>query len=149
MNSGSALFPHANVVAGVLVLIVGFVMHWLAQLLSVIDWKLGTRLGLQEKGLLPEYLVYERAIAVADAAIGWVYGIAALGLLLNAQWGYALAWIPGSILVYHAVMAWFWERNRRAAGQRYWRESMRITWCMANLGTGALTLLVAWAGKTG
>lgn len=145
----SDLFPYANVVAGVLILLVGFVFHWLGQFISVIDWDLGTRLGLQEKGMPREYKVYEHAIAVADSAIGWVYGVVAIGLLIDASWAYQLAWIPGSILVYHAVSAWAWERNRRAAGHRLWSDSMRTGWCSANAATGILALLVAWAGKAG
>ena len=64
----SALFPYANIVAGVMVFILGFCGHWLGQLVSVVNWELATRLGLQEAELLPEYKVYEHAIAVADTA---------------------------------------------------------------------------------
>ena len=143
------LFPYANIVAGVLILIVGFCFHWLGQLVSVLNWDLGTRLGLQERELPPEYKVYEQAIAVADPAMGWLYGVAAVGLLLNAEWGYKLAWIPGSILLYHAISAWVWEANRRNAGHRLWSNSLRIGWCTANAVPGVFALLVAWAGKTG
>ncbi len=108
------IFPYANIVAGVLVLIVGFGFHWIGQLFSVLDWERATRIGLQEKTLLPEYKVYEHGIAVADVTIGWIYGIAGLGLILNAEWGYRLAWIPGSILIYHGISAWVWEGNRRS-----------------------------------
>ena len=52
----SGLFPYANILAGLLVLLVGFGFHWLGQLVSVINWKLAPRLGLREKDLLPEYL---------------------------------------------------------------------------------------------
>jgi len=145
----SSLFPYANIVTGILVFVVGFCAHWLGQLISVLDWDLATRLGLQEKRMLSEYKVYEHAIAVADTAMAWLYGVAAVGLLLDAEWGYKLAWIPGSILLYHAISAWVWERNRRAAGQRLWPESLRIGWCSANAMTGVLALLVAWAGKIG
>ena len=143
------LFPYANIVAGVLIFIVGFCFHWLGQFVSVLNWDLATRLGLQEKDLPSEYKVYEHAIAVADTAMGWLYGVAAVGLFLNAEWGYKLAWIPGSILLYHAISAWVWEANRRAAGQRLWSNSMRIGWCAANAVTGAFVLQMAWAGKTG
>jgi hypothetical protein len=97
--------------------------------------------------LPPPYRVYEHAIAVADVVLGWIYGVAAVGLLLGAEWGYTLAWIPGSILVYHAVSAWTWEANRRKAGQQLWRDSMRIAWCGANIFTGLLALAVAWVGR--
>jgi hypothetical protein len=67
----SPLFPHANIVTAVLVFIVGFCAHWLGQLISVINWDLATRYGLQEKGLPAEYKVYEHAIAVADSLLAW------------------------------------------------------------------------------
>jgi hypothetical protein len=145
----SHLFPYAHVVAGVLLFIVGFCFHWLGQLISVCNWGLATRLGLQEKEMPPEYKVYEHAIAVADSAMAWLYGVAAVGLLLNAEWGYMLAWIPGSILLYHAISAWVWEGNRRKAGRRLWSNAARIGWCSANACAGVLALLVAWAGGTG
>lgn len=144
----SLLFPYANIVAGVLIFIIGFCFHWLGQLISVLNWDFATRVGLQEKGLLPEYKVYEHAIAVADTAMAWLYGVAAVGLFLNAEWGYKLAWIPGSILLYHAISAWAWEGNRRRAGRQLWSNLMRIGWCSANALTGILVLFVAWAGAT-
>ncbi len=145
----SALFPYANIVAGILMFAVGFCFHWLGQFISVMNWNLATRIGLQEKKLHPEHKVYEHAIAVADTAIGWLYGVAAVGLFINAEWGYRLSWIPGAILLYHAISAWVWEGNRRAAGRGLWSNAMRIGWCTANAITGLLALLVAWSGKTG
>ena len=139
-----ALFPYAHLVTGTLVLLVGFGAHWLGQLVSLLNWELATRLGLQEKDLLPEYRVYEHAIAVADVSVGWIYGLAGVGLLMNAGWGYRLAWIPGAILVYHAISAWFWEGNRRQAGHGLWSDALRIAWCGINLVTGVLALLTAW-----
>lgn len=138
-----------NIVAGVLIFIVGFCFHWIGQLVSVLNWDAAIRLGLVEKNLPSEYKVYEHAIAVADTAIGWVYGVSAVGLLQNAAWGYTLAWIPGSILLYHAISAWVWEANRRAAGHRLWSNALRIGWCSINVITGVLALLVAWTGKAG
>jgi len=143
----SDLFPYANIVAGILIFIVGFCAHWLGQLISVVNWDFATRIGLQENNLLPEYKVYEHAIAIADSAIGWLYGVAAIGLLLDAEWGYKLAWIPGSIFLYHAISAWAWETNRRAAGKRYWSDALRIGWCSVNVVTGLFSLIVAWVGK--
>ena len=143
-----ALFPYANIIAGVLILIVGFGFHWLGQLVSVLNWELATRTGLQEKEMPPAYKVYEHAIAVADTALGWLYGIAAVGLFLDTEWGYKLAWIPGSILLYHSISAWVWEANRRKAGRGLWSEKMRIGWCAVNAVTGVLAILVAWAGKS-
>ena len=145
----SPLFPYANIVAGVLLLIVGFCGHWLGQLVSVWNWDLATRLGLQERNLPPAYKVYEHAIAVADTAMAWIYGVVAVGLFLDAQWGYKLAWIPGSILIYHTISAWMWEANRRAAGHRLWTDALRIGWCAANAVAGGLALVLAWVGKGG
>ena len=122
----SPLFPHSNIVAGVLVFIIGFCGHWIGQLISVLNWDLAKRIGLQEKEMIPEFKVYEHAIAVADVAIGWIYGVAAVGLFLNAEWGYKLVWIPGAILLYHAISAWVWEANRRKAGHPLWTNALRI-----------------------
>ena len=139
------IFPYANVVAGALVLIVGFGIHWGAQFLSVIDWDLGTKLGLQETGMRPEHKNYEQAIAAADSLIGWTYGVAGVGLLIDAPWAYAWAWIPGAILTYHALQFWFWTRNHRRSGDHYstTKDPTRTVWTLANLGTGVLTMLVA------
>ena len=143
------LFPYANSIAAMMIFIVGFCFHWLGQLISLLNWDLATRLGLQESALLPEYRVYERAIATADVALGWIYGLAALGLWFDFEWGYRLAWIPGSILLYHAISAWFWEKHRRAAGHRLWSEPLRIGWCAINAATAVLALLLAWTGPPG
>jgi predicted MFS family arabinose efflux permease len=139
------IFPGANIVAGVLVLLIGFGIHFCAQLISVIDWELGTRLGLQETGMRPEHKNYEHAIAVADSLIGWTYGIAGVGLIIDASWGYAWAWIPGAILTYHALQFWFWTANHKKSGDHYstTKNPMRWVWAAANLVTGVLTLLVA------
>ena len=66
------VFPYDNVIAGVLVLVVAFGLHWIGQGLSVVNWQLATRLGLQERGMPGEFKNYEHAIAVADVLIGWV-----------------------------------------------------------------------------
>lgn len=132
-----------HIIAGILVLIVGFVFHWIGQFISVLNWEYATKIGLQED-MPPEYKVYEHAIAKADSAIGWIYGIAGLGLLLDADWGYKLAWIPGSVLVYHAISFWFWTANRRAAGYRMESDALRIGWTIGNLVTGLLAIALAW-----
>ena len=139
------IFPAANVVAGVLVLLVGFGIHFLAQGLSVLNWELGTKLGLQEAGMRPEHKNYEHAIAVADVLLGWSYGVAGIGLILDASWAYPWAWIPGAILTYHALQFWFWTGNHRKSGDHYstTRNPMRTVWAVANFGTGVLTMLVA------
>ncbi len=142
------LFPHDNVVAGGLVLVVGFVFHWVGQGFSLLDWERAERMGLQERDMLPEHRVYEHAIAVADVAIGWVYGVAGVGLVMGAPWGYKLAWIPGAILVYHALSFWMWTGNQRRAGHTTssTKQPFRLGWTLANLVTGVLALLVAWNG---
>ncbi|MCP4580310.1 MAG: hypothetical protein GY839_01735 [candidate division Zixibacteria bacterium] len=141
------IFPYSNIVAGILVLIVGFIFHWLGQLISIIDWDIATKLGLQEKELPPEYKVYEHANAIADVAIGWLYGIAGFGLLLGVSWGYKLAWIPGAILLYHGISFWFWNVNQRNSGHKLNSDTLRIGWTTANLITGLLAITVAWNGS--
>lgn len=137
------LFPYANVVAGVLVLLVGFGFHFCGQLVSVVNWRLATKWGLQESNLRAEYKVYEHGIALADVLMGWLYVVAGVGLVIDAAWGYALASIPGAILSYHAISFWFWTRNRRKAGDRYYSTGFRAIWSASNLATGILALLVA------
>lgn len=101
------LFPYDNIVVGALVLLVGFIFHWLGQLVSVINWDFATRIGLQESNLPKEYKVYEHAIARADCLIGWLHGLAGIGLLLNLSWGYQILWFPGIVLLYHSLSFWF------------------------------------------
>ena len=76
------LFPYDNIVIGILIFIIGFIFHWLGQLISVINWNFALKIGLQESALPKEYKVYEHAIAVADSLLGWIYGVAAIGLSL-------------------------------------------------------------------
>ncbi|NIM91663.1 MAG: hypothetical protein GTO17_12030 [Candidatus Aminicenantes bacterium] len=140
------IFPYANIIAGVLVLIVGFIFHWVGQLICLINWELATKIGFAEKGMIPEYRVYEEAIAVADVLIGWIYGIAGIGLILGTTWGFKLAWFPGVILVYHSLSVWFWTNNQRKAGHRLMSDSARIIWSLANFITGILAILIAWHG---
>lgn len=139
------IFPWANIVAGVLVLLVGFCFHFGGQLVSLVDWDRATKWGLQEAGLRPEHKSYERAIAVSDVLIGWTYAIAGFGLVIDASWAYAWAWIPGAVLSYHALGFWFWTGNHRRNGDHYatTRTPFRLTWTVVNLGTGILTLFVA------
>lgn len=138
------LFPYSNIIVGTMILIVGFGFHWVGQLISIMNWELAERFGLQEKNLTPQYKVYEHAMAAADSVTAWVYGVAAVGLIMNADWGYELAWIPGAILIYHAISAWVWEKNRRKMGHKLWSETMRIGWCSFNAITGILAIAVAW-----
>ena len=140
------LFPYANVVAGILVLIVGFGFHFVGQLISVLSWDTALRLGLQDRAAPAAYYPYEHGTAVADVLIGWLYPIAAVGLLMDAAWAYELAWIPGAILLYHSLNSWFWEADRRAAGHKIQSEAFRVVWCGGNFAAGLLTILVAWGG---
>ena len=140
----SLLFPYDNIVIGILIFIVGFLFHWIGQLVSIINWDFATKIGLQELNMPKEYIAYERAIAVADSIIGWIYGLAALGLILGTNWGYKLAWFPGVILIYHSLSFWFWTGNRRKAGHVLTPAPLRIGWTIANFVTGALTVLFVW-----
>ena len=137
------LFPFVNIVVGTLVFIVGFIIHWLGQLISVINWDLAKKIGIQEKKMLPEFEVYEHAIAVADVLIGWVYGIVAVGLLLNASWAYVFAWIPGVVLIYHSLFYWVMIGNQNKSGHPTTSTTFRITWFLLNFITGILTILIA------
>jgi hypothetical protein len=137
-------FPYDNVVAGVLVLVVGFGFHWMGQALSVLNWDLAMRLGLQEKDIPPEYRVYEHAIAVADTSIGWLYCVAGVGLLLGSSWGFKLAWVPGVVFVYHAICFWMWTGNQHRAGHPVFSSPFRVGWSAANMITGLLAIAVAW-----
>ncbi len=140
------LFPYANVVGGILVLLVGFVFHWIGQLISLLNWEFAMKIGLQEKEAPLEYRAYEHGIAVADVALGWIYGIAGVGLILGTPWGYKLAWLPGVVLLYHSIFFWFMTRNRRKSGYLLIETSPRIVWFLANFITGFFTILVAWRG---
>jgi len=94
--------------------------------------------------MIPEFEVYERGIAVADVMIGWIYGIAAVGLILNAPWAYKLVWIPGIVLLYHGLSFWFWSGNQHKLGQPLNTNRFRIIWFTANFVTGVLAILIAW-----
>jgi len=138
------LFPYANIIAGILVFIVGFCLHFIGQLISLVNRDFAVKIGIWEKDMLPEFEVYEEGIAVADVLIGWVYGIAAVGLILNIPWAYKLAWFPGVIFVYHSLSYWFWTRNANKSGHPTDSNRLRIGWFTANFITGILTISVAW-----
>ena len=143
-NNQSKTPVYLIIITGILIFVVGFIFHWVGQLTSIISWEFATKKGLQEKGLPKEYKVYEHAIAVADSLIGWIYGIAAIGLFLNAPWGYKLAWFPGVIFLYNSVSYWFWTMNRRGDGNKLTSDTTRIGWFLANFVTGILTIIIAW-----
>lgn len=138
------LFPYDNIVVGILIFIIGFLFHWVGQTISVINWKFATKIGLQESKLPNEYRIYEQAIAVADSLLGWLYGVAAVGLFLNAAWGYKLAWFPGVIMIYHSISFWFWTKNRNKVGNKLESNELRIGWTIVNFLTGALAIYLAW-----
>lgn len=140
------VFPYANIITGILILVVGFVFHWIGQLISILNWDFATKIGIQEIGMPPEYKVYEHGTAIADAAIGWIYGIAGVGLILGTQWSFRLAWVPGVVMIYHSISFLFISRNQRKAGHRFMHDSIRVAWFLANSITGALAILVAWNG---
>ncbi|MFC2021921.1 hypothetical protein ACFLTR_01730 [Chloroflexota bacterium] len=137
-------FPYANIIVGILIFIVGFGLHFVGQLISLVNRDFAVRIGIWEKDMIPEFEVYERGIAAADVMIGWIYGIVAVGLILNAPWAYKLAWVPASILIYHGLSFWFWAGNQNKLGRQLHTDKFRITWSTANLITGILTILVIW-----
>ena len=139
------VFPQANIVAGVLVLAVGFGFHFLGQLYSVLNLEGAIKLGIQEADSPEEYRAYELGIAVADVLVGWTYAIAGVGLITDAAWGYVWAWIPGGILTYHSLSFWFWTRNQQRAGydRAFTRWPAQHIWFAANLTAGLLTIAVA------
>ena len=64
------LFPYANIIVGILIFIVGFGLHFIGQLISLVNREFAVRIGIWEKDMIPEFEVYERAIAFADVIIG-------------------------------------------------------------------------------
>ena len=136
--------PYVNIIVGLLIFVVGFIFHWIGQLISVINWKYATKIGLQEKNMAEEFKVYEHAIAMADVMIGWIYGIIAVGLILNISWTYELAWIPGVIMIYHSLSYWFWKGNQNKIGVKTTTNRFRIAWFMLNFIPGIVAILIAW-----
>jgi len=57
--------------------------------------------------------VHDNAIAVADIAIGCIYGITGAGLNLGISRGYKQAWIPGVVLLNHRLVSGSGPRTRR------------------------------------
>ncbi len=139
------IFPQANLVAGLLVLVVGFGFHFAGQLYSVLNLEGAIKLGIQEADSPEEYRAYELGIAVADVLVGWTYAIAGIGLIADAAWGYVWAWIPGAVLTYHGLSFWFWTRNQERADydRPFTRWPARHIWFAANLTTGLLAIAVA------
>jgi hypothetical protein len=138
------IIPFANIIVGILIFIVGFIFHWIGQLISIINWDYAIKIGLQEKKMLPEYKVYEHAIATADVLIGWIYIITAIGLILDISWAYKLAWVPGVIMIYHSLSFWFWIGNQNRLGHSTTSNKFRISWFLLNFITGIMAILIAW-----
>ena len=140
------IFPYANIVAGLLVFVIGFGFHWVGQFIAVANRELAVKLGIWDKEIIPEYEHFERGIAIADVILGWIYGIAAIGLILDKQWGYKLAWFPGIVLLYHSLSFWFWTANQKQAGHRLaaTENPVRGIWFLSNFITGILTIAMAW-----
>jgi len=136
------LFPYSNILAGTLVLIVGFGIHWLSQLSMFLHWELMPRHGFginisdKPKG-------YDRFIAISDITIGWLYGIIGVGLLMGTSWGYFLAWIPGIILTLEGIGYWMMTNKKHTPIVKDTYFS-RIEWSALNLFTGLFVILVAW-----
>jgi len=137
------IVPYSSVIVGLLIFVVGFIFHWIGQLISVLNWDLATKWTLQEKKNPPEFKVYEHATALADVILGWIYGIVAVGLILDISWAYKLVWIPGTVFLYHGLNYWFWKGNQNKIGMRTTSNRFRITWTLLNLGTGILSILIA------
>jgi hypothetical protein len=135
--------PYTNIIIGIMILIVGFIFHWVGQLISVVNWDYAIKVGLQEKKMSPEYKVYEHAIATSDVSLGWIYGIVAIGLIINVNWAYSFAFIPGTVFVYHSIFYWIMIGNQNKSGHPTTSNSFRITWFALNFITGIFALIIA------
>ncbi len=138
------LFPNAHLVLALLIFLVGFLIHWVGQIISLIDWDLSVKLGISDDNTTAEYKTYEKGIATADALIGWTYGLAVVGLLLNQPWAYKLIWVPGVVFVYHGLSFWFWIGHQLKLNNPTATPLMRFSWASLNLITGSLAIWMAW-----
>ena len=138
------LLAYDNIIAGFLVLIIGFVFHFIGQLISLIDWNLAVNLKIAEKSLRSEYKDYEEGMAMADVLIGWTYFFIGVGLILGTPWSFKLAWIPGVIFIYHSLSFWFWSRKQEQKGHKYRSTLGKTGWFLVNLLSGILIVLIAW-----
>ncbi len=138
------IIPFANIIVGILIFIVGFIFHWIGQLISLINWDYAKKIGLQDEKALPEYKVYEHAIAAADVSLGWIYGIVAIGLIMNTTWSYTFVLIPGTVFVYHSLFFWIMIGNQNKFGHPTTTNVTRITWFLLNFITGILAILIAF-----
>jgi hypothetical protein len=135
-------FPFAHIIAGILILIVGFGFHFLSQLMGYLHWEPEVKHGfiinmpVKSKG-------YAHIIALSDVLIGWSYAIIGSGLYLGKSWGYVLAWIPGIIFTFEGIGYWFWSGH-----QQRFKDPLRtrIEWSTLNIICGLFIVLVAWSG---
>jgi hypothetical protein len=51
-------FPYTTIIVGLLIFVVGFILHWITQLISAINWDYAKKVGLQEKAMPEEFKVY-------------------------------------------------------------------------------------------
>lgn len=136
------LFPYANILAGSLVLIVGFGIHWLNQLSLFMHWELMPKDGFGIH-MLTNASKYDRFIAISDVTIGWIYGIIGIGLFMGTSWGYLLAWIPGLFITFEGISYWIITGKKNLQGIKY-SYFNRIEWSILNIITGLFILFVAW-----
>ena len=54
------LFTYANIAAGIVILIVGFIFHFIGQMISLINKLLAIKIGIWERNMIPEFEVYEK-----------------------------------------------------------------------------------------
>jgi hypothetical protein len=138
------IIPYGNIIAGILIFIVGFILHFIGQLISFANWDYATKIGFQEKKMLPEFKVYEHGIAGADVFVGWIYIIVVIGLFLDISWAYKLAWFPGVVLIYHGLSALFWMGNQNKLGHPMNSNKFRISWFLLNFLAGIIVILIIW-----
>ena len=136
------LFPYSNILAGGLVLIVGFGIHWLNQLSLFLNWELMPRHGFGIN-LADSPKGYDRFIAISDITLGWMYGIIGIGLFMGTDWGYLLSWIPGVILTLEGISYWIVTSGKHVHEKSY-SYFTRIEWSALNLVSGLFIIAVAW-----
>ena len=136
------LFPYSNILGGVLVLIVGFGIHWLNRVALYLHWEFMPRHGF---GIIfgDSQNNYNRWITISDMTIGWLYGVIGVGLILGMDWGYDLAWIPGVILTLEGISYWINNGKKKSdpAQYTYFTPS---EWKVLNLLTGLFVIIIAW-----
>lgn len=140
------VFPYSNILAGILILIIGFIFHFIGQLISVINWERAVKLGVAEKDMKGEYKDYEYGMGMADVIIGWIYLIIGMGLILGESWSFKLAWVPGVIFIYHSISFYFWSQKQEQRGYKYRSTTGKIGWFLVNFVSGILIITVAWYG---